>query len=148
MEHKKQTNKQKRKDLPYRNFPVEEENKYILSGNKGSVKSKVLRGDGTCLGTLCYKKWWGKTMSKGCIWAEIWKMWKSKTWLYYEMSISSKRGSWCTSARTRKDLECLGNDLARQPEMVWIDRDEARKLAGTTNTTVGNLAYTECVGAE
>ena len=56
MEHKKQTNKQKRKDLPYRNFPVEEENKYILSGNKGSVKSKVLIGDGTCLGTLCYKK--------------------------------------------------------------------------------------------
>lgn len=54
MERKKQTNKQKRKDFPYRNF-LREENKYILSSNKGSVKSKVLRGDGTCLGTLYYK---------------------------------------------------------------------------------------------
>lgn len=129
MEHKKQTNKQKRKDLPHRNFLIEEENKYILSGNKGSVKSKVLREHGTRLGTLCYKRWWEKTMRNGCTWAEIWKLWKSKTRMYYEMSISSKRGSWYTSAMTRKGLECLGNDLARQPGMVWIDGDEARKLA-------------------
>lgn len=72
-------------------------------------------------------------------------MWKSKTQLYYEMSISSKRASWYTSVRTRKDLECLGNSardgVNRQKWGQQASRDHkhhSRELD----------SHIECAGAE